>query len=100
MTSRGPSFDLLAVYPHLAVLLRERPRDASRYELARARATEVFKEFVKSPEHAVLDDGTRWSTLVMRAAYVRHGVTIDELDSGALREVAGRFVLPNDAESL
>lgn len=91
---------LLAVYPHLAQLKSEPPKDPSRYSLARTRANEVFAEFTRSAEYAALDDGARWSTLVMRSANVRHGVTIDELNADVLRDVAAQFVAPNDVGSL
>lgn len=99
MTLHRVSLDPFAVHPHLEMLKREPPKDWSRYDLARRRGTEVFEEFAESPEAAALDGGG-WCTLVMRVAYVHHGVTIDGLTPDVLREVAARIVLPNEISSL
>lgn len=94
------SLDPFSAFDRLDALRAEPPRDSSRYELARRRADEVFAEFTASDEHAALDEGARWTTLVLRTAYVHHGVTLDELTPDVLHETAGRFVGQNDMSSL
>lgn len=94
------SLDVFGAYDRLDALAAERPQDLSRYDLARRRATELFEAFETSPEMATLDEGARWTQMFLRTAYVQHAVTVDELTPEVVRDVAARFVGPNDMSSL
>ncbi len=94
------TFDPTRALDHLDSLHTARPKDPSRYDVARRRAEALFAEFETSDDHASLDEGARWTPLFLRTAYVDHGVTVDELTPDVLRQVALRFVLPGDSTSL
>jgi hypothetical protein len=94
------SLDPFAAFHHLESLRKERPKDMSRYEFAQRRAEGTFAEFEQSEEARALEDGTRWTPLLLKTAYVHHGVVVDELTADILRAVAARFIVPNDISTL
>ena len=94
------SIDIFSGLRHLHTVSRDAPKSRSGFEAARRRAEDIVCAFELSREAATLPDGQRWTSLILRTAYVHHGVTVDDLSREILCAVAARCVVPNDPSSL
>lgn len=84
---------------HLDSLWNDVPKDVRRFKLAKLRARRIIAKFYKSNEFRPYAQGETYTALFLQLVFVHHAATVDELTPDIVRDVASRFVLPDDAFS-